>query len=298
MKYLVYQAYGHADILHEAIFSILSFRRVASEALRQSCQVWVYTDQPEYLDRFLQGSARYLPMPPERLQAWRGPINFVHRVKVEMLRDFCADRQGAVLYADTDTVFEADPSPIFAAIEQGTCWMHVREGHIADRPNPVLRKLHRFLASDQNPTVQLPTRQVRIPPTADMWNAGLLGFHTDRRQLADEVLLLTDTIYPHYPRHVVEQLAFSWLFQQEKELRPAADWVCHYWYFKEFRPVLEAFFGAMAGRSVDELAALTARLSPEALSLPKREYENLSFFPKTLRKWRGKRWEMPEYRFW
>jgi hypothetical protein len=73
--FLIYQAYGKEEIKQECLFSLLSLRYHASEA-------------------FL-----------EKLQDWRGSIDFVHRVKIKILQDAAQKYEGKFIYLDTDTYF-------------------------------------------------------------------------------------------------------------------------------------------------------------------------------------------------
>lgn len=80
-----------------------------------------------------------------------------------------------------------------------------------------------------------------------MWNAGVLGISPQDGPLLQRVLSLTDALYPRYPKHIIEQFAFSVVLQEAQNLHSAAPWVLHYWNFKEWRLWLSAFFSAFKG---------------------------------------------------
>ena len=112
-------------------------------------------------------------------------------------------------------------------------------------------------------------------------------------ELFDDALTLTDTIYPENPNHVVEQFAFSYLFQTKSDkIVEAEPLIHHYWYFKEFRGILEQFFEKYKSKSFEELLALYSNIDPEYLGAEKLRYKNASFVEKirikitTLRKWK------------
>jgi hypothetical protein len=139
--YLLYQAYGSPAILHEALLSILSYLRQPAGAT-----VLVYTDNPAHFRAVLGevAAVEYVPIEPAQWQAWRGEIDFVHRVKIKVLQHAAAHYVGNLLYVDTDTIFLKSPADIFAALGRGEHFMHVAEGRLGDG-NPLNRKINRAL---------------------------------------------------------------------------------------------------------------------------------------------------------
>jgi len=239
--YLIYQAYGSPDVLHEALLSILSYLRQPTSAT-----VLVYTDQPAYLQAVLGevAAVAYVPIEPAQWQAWRGEIDFVHRVKIKVLQHAAAHYAGNLVYADTDTIWLQSPAEIFAALSRGERFMHVAEGPLGDG-NPLNRKINRALRPLPG---QAPLAGgAVIGPTTRMYNAGVLGLRSADAPLLATVLALTEQLYRRYPKHVMEQLAFSVLWAQAGPVREAAPWVYHYWNLKEIRPALAALFALPPG---------------------------------------------------
>ncbi|RZK61103.1 MAG: hypothetical protein EOO59_05885, partial [Hymenobacter sp.] len=83
---IIYQAYGLPGIRLEAAYSILSAYGAGGGTLG-GARIVVYTDAPAEFKQVLG-------LPPEieyqlielgQWQQWRGPIDFVHRVKIEVL---------------------------------------------------------------------------------------------------------------------------------------------------------------------------------------------------------------------
>src|SRR5690606_16278846 len=102
----------------------------------------------------------------------------------------------------------------------GALYMHVQESILSHEVNPMMRKLHRFL--QKNAPLVIKGKEIQLPPDIAMWNAGMLGFHTDRAPLLDEILQFTDEVYRVFPKHVVEQFAFSLYFQQAAQIKSSA----------------------------------------------------------------------------
>ena len=259
-RLLVLQAYGSPRILQEARFAILTFLHFALPRT-EPWKVVVYTDQP---GRFGGLGDRVVtePMGPERLAAWRGAIDFVHRVKLELLLDCVARHPGTLLYADSDTYFTGDPWTLFARTGPGDAVMHEREGRLDEEANGIMRKMHRFVRATP---LQLPGGEaVRIPGSAEMWNAGVIGLDAAVAEpLLRRALALTDAMHVLYRKHVTEQLSVSWVLQSSLRLHAAGDVVHHYWRScPEFEGILGRFFAAHEGAALPALAAAAVALRP------------------------------------
>jgi hypothetical protein len=244
---LVFQAYGHRAILAELCYALHSLFALYPEA--PGFVVYVYTDQASWLEPLLPyPQVRFCSLDDKKINEWRGNPPFVHRVKIKVLEDFVQGFEGSVLYLDTDVAFRSRIEPLFEAIEAGGLWMHENEGDVSSEANPILQKTHRFIKA--NP-------QYGIAPSMKMYNAGLLGFSAAQgREILPKVLALTDAVYPHFSKHIVEQMAFSWLFQQTGQaLHTAEKEIYHYWFFKTFREqVLQALEQgqSLSGLKVEE----------------------------------------------
>ena len=260
MYTVVLQAYGRERIVQEARFAIAS---VQHWALHQPApyRIVVYTDQPE---RFADLGPHLLtePMDAARLAAWRGAVDFVHRVKLEVLLDCLARHPGTLFYLDSDTYCERDPFPLLAQVDGHTALMHLREGRLSERKNGIFRKMHRFVTRTPLP---LPDGTVvRISPDAEMWNAGVIGL--DARvavPLLRQALALTDAMHSRYRKHVTEQLAMSWVLQTSLRILPAEEVVHHYWQScAELEPVLGDFFARHARADIATVGAAAVALAP------------------------------------
>src|SRR4051812_28433236 len=111
---VVYQAYGREDILQQNLFSIISLFK-KHEGLSAVHKILIYTDNPKFFQKFLgpQDLIQYEHMNPERLEKWRGQIQFVHRVKIEMLKHASQLFPNQNLfYMDGDTYFMQDPATL------------------------------------------------------------------------------------------------------------------------------------------------------------------------------------------
>jgi hypothetical protein len=282
--YLIYQAYGSPDILNEALLSILSYLRQPAGAT-----VLVYTDNPAHFQAVL-GDARgvtYVFIEPTQWQAWRGEIDFVHRVKIKVLQHAAMHYSGQLLYVDTDTIFTQSVVPVFAALAQGERFMHLSEGRLGDG-NPLNRKINKALQRASNgPSL--------IGPQTRMYNAGVLGLRSLDAPLLAEVLALTEQLYRLYPKHVMEQLAFSVVWARSGLVREAAPWVYHYWNLKEIRPVLASLFTLRPGSTLANWQARATRLDVPALAEGKAQFRALPGWRRAVKRWLGQAWQLPPH---
>lgn len=266
-NFVVLQAYGSVDILNEAIVSVTSLFKVTNFISRP--QIFIYTDSVLYLSSFLPSSVQYIHTPAEQWEKWKGEKGFVHRAKIEMLRHFSNEHDGNVLYLDTDTYFLSDPTSLFDAIEQNFFLMHTDEGKIKGSKNKVFKKLERFLKKYK-------FKRNAILPTTHMWNAGVLGFQTRDKPVLEKVLTLADDLYGAYPKHVMEQLAFSVYFQEKTRLT-CDDKIFHYWNFKEYREVIRDFFQNNKGRPFQSWRDKLDEIRPDVLIKSKKDFIQIPF---------------------
>ncbi len=289
-NYIIVQAYGDAGIIAEAKYLLLSF---IARNVKPLAEVIIYTDQPLAFELYQNNlNISYAQLDSNRLKDWRGSIDFVHRVKIEILMDATFSRKGNFLYLDSDTVLLQPLDEVFNSIAGGKVFMHLNEGKISDAHNPVLKKLNDFIQSgnvsgDARPILEALKSSTNI----EMWNAGVLGFNSERSYVLGQVLRFTDLIYAAYPKHIVEQLAFSYYLQTQFSLLPAQSLIYHYWNLKEFRTLLIVFFGKYT--TLPEQLMLMRKINPGTLIQAKQAYEKENGLVKAWKRLRGSEWKIP-----
>lgn len=288
MNYIVFLCYGYERVFHECAYALLSLSRLyASSALRNT-EIWIYTDNADWFRSFKDCPLplNYREVDSATIKQWRGQIDFVHRVKIEVLKDMAQNKQGNILYADTDVVFTRGIDKVFADIADGKLYMHIREGRVSDKGNPILRKLNDHLIRADLKMNGKPLNEMA------MWNAGVLGFNISHAHLLDEILSFTDGQYPKFPKHVVEQFAFSAYFQDKDCIKAAAPYIFHYWNLKEAGIVLASFFNYFKNRSWTELVQYSALIQMENLMQEKLVFYNNRGVAGIIA---GKKWEATGY---
>ena len=293
-NYIVFQAYGNNEILQECAFALLTLTRLHTKEELANIEICIYTDHPEFFESFKNCSLNlnYKKLDTVLISRWRGEINFLHRAKIEMLRDFAKDKRGQILYLDTDVCFINSVTDIFKNIAAGKLYMHIMEGLIHETDNVIFKKLSKFLK--RNTPLKINGKAVHIADATTMWNAGVLGFNTDHIHLLDDVLLFTDTVYQQFHKHVVEQFAFSLYFQNAGEMMTAHTHISHYWNLKELLIILNSFFNYFKNSSWDELAYYS-----KLIQLPEPMQQKVNFLQNRtpLAKFMKKHWHPMEPRW-
>jgi len=281
--YIVFQAYGNQDILNECTFALLSLCDRHNKSALNELEICIYTDRPDYFESF-RGcplNIEYRGVNPTLIKEWRGSIDFVHRVKIEVLRDFTQSHKGSILYLDTDVCFARPLTEIFHKIRDGKLYMHVMEGYVHHSENVLFQKLSRFITTT---TIAVNNETVDIPANVTMWNAGVLGFNSKYAHLLEHVLQFTDIVYKQFPKHVVEQFAFS-LYFQKMHLSTAHTHIYHYWNLKELRPLLNSFFDYFKDKNWEELVHMSRLIQlPDYMQQKANFYYNRSTAEKLFKK--------------
>jgi hypothetical protein len=217
----VFVTFGPNDMLHvQAWYAMLS---IIAHAPAGTDLVMV-TDSPDRY-RWFGNRVRVLPIDAATIRRWRGPHDYLWRVKFEAMRAAAALGPEPVVYCDCDVVARADLARMVEAIDLGAVFMHHREIALGDMRRRSMRPLQRHVVG---------RAWAGIPVVASdaMWNAGVVGVRDhaliDRAEsMSDELL---DSGFQH---SLYEQLAFSLTLANTGRLQPADAWTVHYWDNKE-----------------------------------------------------------------
>jgi hypothetical protein len=244
--HLVTQAYGKEEIRTEALYALWSALAWRGEL---PLDLHVYTDEAAPFAP-VAGHADVRVLSAEEIRDWRGPHDFIHRLKAAMIRDMVRRFPGGKLaYVDADVFFTGPLAGLFERIGPGRSVLHEREYSVATHGSAQMRKFRAHMGA-------LSFRGAPLDLSRDMWNAGVVGMDPCLFPVVDEWMEWIDAIYPHYKRGLVEQYGICRLLQREGGVSPADDLVFHYWFQKDdyvaaIRRELEAlrplpFDGALA----------------------------------------------------
>jgi hypothetical protein len=289
-NYLVFQAYGPAEIFNQCNFFLLRFAAKANDWERENIKIVIYTTDKDsfYGWSSVLPNLLFEPVTMQQINEWRGAINFVHRVKIEIIKHFFSKYKGNMLYCDTDTCPVQSLQALFSGIDNGKIYMHTCEGKIEHTGQ--FKKWHLFLQKNKQLDF---LRGVNV--NCSMWNAGVIGFSDTYKSVLSGIAELTDNVYPLFKKHTVEQFAFSCFLQQQQEVTAAENHIYHYWDLKEFGVLLNLWFLNNKGKPPGELIEGSTHISPEDIMLEKTRYYNQPWPVKLYKKINKKNWKIENY---
>lgn len=248
MNYFVIQCYGKERILREAKYCVLSLLKFIKD--KPGYKIVLYTDNAPFFED-IKEYVVFEPLLPKTVQEWKGPQNFVHRVKIMMLLDFAAKYEGKFIYLDSDTWFKQSPEKLFDLIDSQNALLHLPEAQLKSNANPIIKKIHWFVKNNSFTLAR--GEKINIPTEYYMWNAGVIGLPTSAKYVIEKVLQLTDAMLAAYQKHVMEQLAFSYFLQKEFTTHRCDNTIEHYWqYCAAAEEPMKDFFARIEPMGIDD----------------------------------------------
>jgi hypothetical protein len=292
-NYIVFQAYGNDYIFHECFFAILSILRKAG---RSDFSFLIYTDRPSKFDWLQLEHVEFEILSTDLLKLYAGEQGFVHRVKIKILEHALNKYQGIFLYLDTDMYAIDDVTKLFEKVSSHQTLMHENEGLIESKYNLIAKKIYNFV--DRN-AQWLEENKMLLSKKSRMFNAGVIGISNSHTSILSDVLSKTDVLYLKYPKHIIEQIIFSCELNAHTHVVDTSDKLFHYWFFKEFRDILNIFFDFQfkKGRTVNEIINHIQDIDPAVLGASKLEYiQSKNFIVKLWKRISINKWKIPDYR--
>lgn len=260
-KTILYLSHGGQKYHDQTRYSVLTLLAQLIEHDRNDFRIAVYTDRPDVLPA--HDLIRPVPARPEDLAAWRGPLDYVHRIKLCLLRRALAELGAPLIYVDSDTRWLQIPDAPFTALSgdgaPAPCYLYKIEGTISPTCFPQYFHLLRRSRS------RLDAWRVPRDPPWTMWNSGTVGIPGRGAGFIDDALRITDALLPHVGyRNCVEQLALSLAASGRFDVQPFDAYMEHWWSYGSELPTYlrRRFFDAQpSGLPVPEQAARAARFS-------------------------------------
>lgn len=285
---IVYLSHGGQKYYDQTRFSVLTLLDLLLKRQRNDVGIVIYTDRPEQSP--VHDLVHSVRVAAGELRRFRGPLEFIHRIKLEVLRRAEAEIGLPFIYVDCDTRWLKIPDEPFKLLMDGSrqgngaapvFYMHKFEGTLAANFYPnYLRLLH----GKKNRLIEW---KLRAEPPWTMWNSGTLGVPSGAQGLFDEVLSITDDLLLDVRQRIfIEQLALSLVASSRFQVMPFDDCLDHYWNRGAEVPiVLRRFFDSLPpDLSIDELAARCTQFPLERSMLEKLQSLRSSRF----RRWRAK----------
>jgi len=257
MEHLIYLACGQRNICVQALYA--AYSALAWQGVLE-LKVHMYTDAPGVFQP-LAGSVQVHELSAEKMRAWRGPGNYLFRIKIAALAEAAREHaEERVLFADSDTFFTADLAAIFARIGPGSAVLHRKEYPVLTHPTGQLRRFRKRMSKSY-------FRGSAIDLNAEMWNSGAIGLHPSQFHLLHTVLAFIDAISPQYKKQLVEQYAVAYFLQKNAQVHACDDVLFHYWpqkpeYQAEIEPRLERWKSMPLAEVLAELRGSRIELPP------------------------------------
>ena len=286
---ILFFAHGGEVFLNEVTFAVLSYYQ---HHQTNENKIVIYTDNVAYFQQVLPPEITYVTVTPAQVKQWRGAIDFVHRVKIEVLRDAMQRFPNETfLYLDSDVYFKQNITFLEEKIQRGTPVMSLQEGRIFGSHLRHFKALASYLREHQNTIAIEPP--IVVSPQQKMYNAGIIGLSENDKLIVERALTFTDFLHPFISNHVTEQFAFTVLLSQKGTIYETEPHIHHYWYFKEFREIIAQFLEENKGKSFETLVALSAKINPERMGGEKLAYKQMNFWQKLWKKMtKGRKWRI------
>jgi hypothetical protein len=260
---IVYLSHGGRKYHDQTRYSVLTLLALLLARRRHDVRIVVYTDQPDQLPT--HDLITTVRIGAGDLAAWRGPLDYVHRIKLCVLKRALRDLGAPLIYVDSDTRWLQIPDGPFAALSgeaagggAPSCYLYKVECAISEQRFPQYFHLLR------NSRSLLDVWRLPGEPPWTMWNSGTIGIPLRGAGFIDDALRVTDALLPHVgSRNCVEQLALSIVAESRFDVRSFDAYLEHWWpYGAELPAYLKRFFDPLPpGLQVAEQAARAARFS-------------------------------------
>ena len=291
---ILYLAHSDLGYINECRFSLLKYLSVYNLNPPADTGIVIYTDRPQLFEIFLPFFQQFhiQEITQAQIKEWQGSINYIHRAKPQVIKSFFKDFGGNLLFLDTDTYITQPIDGLWADIAGGTVFMHQSEGVIDSSKNVEFKKWDRFL---KNTPIRFGSQTFQYSADFQVWNSGLLGINQLLAPVMDDVVQMIDAVHAKFPKHITEQVACSYIFQQHANIQPAAEYLVHYWNLKEFRKFLNIFFRNNEEESIPNLVKAAHGIDAAAIQAQKEAYEALPLYKKWIAQLTGKSWSIDNY---
>lgn len=263
MTNLIYLAHTDPRFIRQARFSILALMEYLP-AFGQKYQLIVFTDKPA---EFTDLGALIEPLDEARIKEFRGPNDFVHRMKIMALKTVMEKYPGHAILLDSDNLTFKDPLPLFEKLSVGDSILNQIEERLDKPESPLGKKFRRFFK--KHPVIPIGTEELIIPMDAVLWNAGVVGIPSDKKYMLDKVLALCDYIYSHYQKHIAEQVSFNIILGMHTQIQAGEACIYHWFgHGQAINGIIADVFEQMDGKTLSEQIAAVASVKKAVLHAP------------------------------
>jgi hypothetical protein len=245
MKNVVFLSYGNPKEYQRATYAILSVL-AWNGGKNAHVRIICFTDNPGYFEKYLAGfNIQYDVLDQDRLNLMLGGTDYIHRRKICILQEVAKTYPSDdLLFLDSDTFFINDPSALLGQIQPDYSLMHVKEYRLEQGPGIYKELMSKrlvnaeefplsFLRFIENNEFELGAKKIRFEKAQYVWNSGVLGISNTLLPLLKDVLTFNDQILSSTKWFISEQLAFGLVLQSFTTIKPAVDFINHYYQSKD-----------------------------------------------------------------
>jgi hypothetical protein len=256
---IVYLSHGSQKFYDQTMFSVMTLLWLLLRNNRNDIQIVIYTDCAEKAP--VHPLIKVIELTKAELKEFKGPFDYVHRIKHCVLLRASKELKGPLLYVDCDTRWLAIPDDALNTLKQDAgsstphCCMHEIDGEFTTTHFP---DYHRYLTRHG---AELNAQGITHVDRVINWNAGAIGLPEGQSHFFEKALTISDFLFTRVkPRNWVEQLAWSVVGCDQYQMFALGDCLHHYWGYSYEAPIyLQRFFDELPkGLSVEQLAQACA----------------------------------------
>ena len=220
---ILYLVFGENQQNHaQAYFSICSFLGQTNV----HDHVYVMTDAPDFYER-LNEKIEILTINKTKLDDWQGTNHFFWRAKIKAIEHICRlHPEESVLYLDTDTFLYSDIKKLKSDLQNPV--MHSNEGVLSELKSKTEKLMWQQVGDKTFGDVQIHAHHA-------MWNAGVVGIPANKGLIICQLALniCDDMLTANVTRRLIEQFALGVALSKNGDVKPAENYIGHYWSNKE-----------------------------------------------------------------
>lgn len=255
----------NSDVYHrQTLFSILSLVNLI-KGKEEKYNIVLFCDNINFYREYLgEYAIVYEEFNDKVAEKWlsEGSINKKYDAidiktsfKILAIKNTLLRYKNKILYVDDDTFFLKEPDTLLENIQYGSVVMYKDEGVLINENKSNWQDLINTFRTNE---FVLNEEKISIPVDINMWNAGVIGLSIENVKLLDEVMKLACQLHKigSNPNFYHDQVIFSFIFQNTKNIMPASDYIYHYCYGNEkhnFNIFLQQFFKNAANATYTEL---------------------------------------------
>lgn len=219
---MVFVLFGWGSVVYNKQ-ALLAAKSILARS--DSARILVFASHPEL---FVDEKIKVIPITKFDLTNWRGPLDYIHRPKIYILKKTLLniDENEPICYLDSDMYCYDMPKEFNVPIDN--ILMFNYEGRISDSFHP---QLHNFLAANRELLDK--NGHSDLFPNLQMYNTGLIHMLPSswRMKALEEVLDLTDFLCIHLPQQMtwLEQASFCHVLPKYSKINAVASGFEHYW---------------------------------------------------------------------